>query len=183
MHYIYCYTCPIRNEYIYIGRGRGADNKRMLDHLLEGPRNKNKPLPNRIKWIKKHGQEPIIEKIVTGLDFNQAKAIETFWIKTIGRKDLGLGPLLNLTDGGEGFNNLGPGASAKKSAAMKAIWADPEKRAKRMVTKSSPEYKAKIKATLKKTWSNPEMRSKHQAATVAAMARPEVRIKLENRNG
>jgi hypothetical protein len=98
LFYIYQYFDPIRKEPIYIGKGSG---KRYLYHLYR--RNtKNTPFYNRIKWIKKQGREPLITKLHE--DFSEEKVfkIETNLIKKIGRKDLGKGPLLNLTDGGEG---------------------------------------------------------------------------------
>ena len=45
----------------------------------------------------------IIEKDLT---WEQACEKETFWIKKIGRSDLGNGTLVNLADGGEGIRNI-----------------------------------------------------------------------------
>ncbi len=45
-------------------------------------------------------------KVQEGLTEKQAFDVESILIKAIGRKDLGTGPLLNLTDGGEGLSGF-----------------------------------------------------------------------------
>lgn len=94
--YVYLYSCPIRNEYIYVGKGSG---NRCEDHLS---RTDNSPLTARLKWLRKQNSEPIIEIIQSGLSPKASYAIEMFFISSIGRKDKGVGSLLNLTDGGDG---------------------------------------------------------------------------------
>ena len=54
--------------------------------------------------VSKHGYDIIIEE--TGLSKEEACELEIYWIKRIGRRDLGLGTLVNQTDGGDGFNNI-----------------------------------------------------------------------------
>jgi hypothetical protein len=84
-----------------------------------------------------------------------------------GRHDLGRGPLMNLTDGGEG--NVGikrsPEYLAKLSLRMKA----------KVV---SPEGRKRISAAVKALWSNPEYRKKSAAAMKAAKNLPESRAKM-----
>ena len=101
MSYVYRYTCPVRNEVIYIGKGSRADRK--FAHL--GRKDKH-PLTQRIGWIRKQGLEPLIDVIVDGIDDEFACLVEQEVIAKYGRKDLGRGPLLNLTDGGEGILGL-----------------------------------------------------------------------------
>ena len=53
--------------------------------------------------VDKHGYDIIIEE--DKLTWEQACELEMYWIKRIGRRDLGLGTLVNLTDGGDGAAN------------------------------------------------------------------------------
>jgi hypothetical protein len=50
----------------------------------------------------KHGRS--VEIIAENLSKEDACELESFLIEIYGRKDLGLGPLVNLTNGGEGGN-------------------------------------------------------------------------------
>ena len=50
--------------------------------------------------VDKYGYDIIIEE--DNLTQIEAFELERYWIKRIGRRDLGLGTLVNLTDGGEG---------------------------------------------------------------------------------
>ncbi|NBW12734.1 MAG: hypothetical protein EBR82_32385 [Caulobacteraceae bacterium] len=63
---------------------------------------------NRNDWwyniVNKHGYDVII--LEDDLTEKQAFELETYWIKRIGRKNLGLGPLVNLSDGGEGPSGM-----------------------------------------------------------------------------
>ena len=52
--------------------------------------------------VDKYGYDIIIEESELTLD--QANILEKYWINRIGRRDLGLGPLVNLTDGGDGMS-------------------------------------------------------------------------------
>lgn len=98
MNYTYVYFDPLRNyEPIYVGKGSGK-NKRYNAHLI---RTDIHPLTNRIGQIKRNGTEPLI--VVFPFDSpKDASDYEVELIGLIGRKDLNKGPLLNLTDGGEG---------------------------------------------------------------------------------
>lgn len=114
IYYTYLYRDPTRNnEPIYIGKGKG---KRCYDHLKS---KKNAPLPNRIRKIKEWGVEPIIEFICKDVDEELALLVEEEAISLYGRKDLGTGPLLNLTDGGDGVSNVSEKTRKKLSDAGK----------------------------------------------------------------
>jgi hypothetical protein len=77
------------DEIFYIGIGnekKRAYDKRRRDH-----------------WkfiVKKHGYS--VEILYDNIEWEMACELEIKLIKEIGRKDLGLGPLINLTNGGEG---------------------------------------------------------------------------------
>jgi hypothetical protein len=102
-YYTYIYKDPSRDyngksEPFYVGKGSKSVHDRAFVHLT---RKDKHPLTHRIQKMKKDGVEPIIEKIIVGTNWKFALGIETMLIKRIGRKDLGTGPLLNLTNGGE----------------------------------------------------------------------------------
>ena len=83
-------------EPFYAGKGSG---NRCNNHLYC---NGNNPYLNRkIRKILSLGYEIPIVKVQENLIECNAFRLEIDLIKTIGRKDLGTGPLLNLTDGGE----------------------------------------------------------------------------------
>ena len=125
--YVYRYTCPVRNEVIYIGKGTG---RRAMQHLK---RQDQHPLTNRIKWLRKQGLEPVIDFICQDVDEEFAFLVEHEAIAKYGRKDIGKGPLLNLTDGGEGGSGmkLAPEVIARRNAAISAAKSSVEGR-KRM---------------------------------------------------
>lgn len=81
------------NEPIYIGKGQGS---RAYSHLTSA---NNEALEARIEDIRKNEHEPIITLLETNLYNNQACALENNLIYAIGRKDLGLGTLLNASSG------------------------------------------------------------------------------------
>lgn len=98
--YTYIYYNPSRNnEPIYIGKGKKT---RAWAHL----KSKNKhPFIQRLQFMKNNNINPIIG-IYADLEEELAHLLEEELIAKFGRKDLGKGPLLNLTDGGEGTSNL-----------------------------------------------------------------------------
>ena len=115
--YVYIYFDPMKPgtftygnltfnyEPFYVGKGC---NGRMDDHLYNAKRmNKGgkSPVLNKC-WslITKFNCEPIISKYETGLTEDIAFWLEIQLIAEIGRRNMGKGPLLNLTDGGDGVS-------------------------------------------------------------------------------
>ena len=98
-YYTYIYYDPSRNnEPFYIGKGK---NERAWEHLGMLDRGKPHPLKHRLQFMKKNNIFPIIG-IYSDLDEELAHLTEIELISKFGRKNLGKGTLLNLTDGGEG---------------------------------------------------------------------------------
>jgi hypothetical protein len=137
IYYVYVYLDPLfpnncnyenykfDHTPIYIGKGK---NRRCDDHLKKT----NNPIfVNKIAYWKRNNIKPIIIKLQENISEIDAWALEIKLIKEIGRFDLGLGPLLNLTDGGEGPSNREPYNKGKKGLYV-----------------TSEETKNKIKLTL-----------------------------------
>jgi len=93
--YVYRHRRLDTNEIFYIGIGSTNNYKRAY--------NKNTRNKHWINIINKTKYE--IEIIYENLDWNTACELETLLIKEYGRKDLGLGTLVNMTDGGDGITN------------------------------------------------------------------------------
>lgn len=111
MYYIYAYLDPRKPashgfdyEPFYIGKGKNK-SRRDVKHLWEARKTEGRSTNhriNRIRGILKDDMEPIILRLFENLSHEDACNKEIELITTIGRKDLDNGPLLNLTDGGEG---------------------------------------------------------------------------------
>ena len=114
IYYIYLYLDPRKlgkynyenldqsflYEPFYVGMGK---NNRYLSHMKVAKRSNSRTLKNqKIRKILKLNLEPIILKVKKNLFRKEAYKLEMKYIKSIGRKDLNLGPLCNMTNGGDG---------------------------------------------------------------------------------
>ena len=102
--YVYCLIDPKNGVPFYIGKGKGT---RMYSHerdVKNGkiPNTNNTYLFRKIKKIHTSGLSVIYKKIIENIDDDMALSVEVKEIRKVGRANLGLGPLCNLTDGGEG---------------------------------------------------------------------------------
>lgn len=89
---VYFHINPLTNEIFYVGKGN-------YKRPYNGYRNRYwYEITDRFGFI--------VDVIETGLTDEEGDNREIFYIKKIGRKDLGLGPLVNLTDGGKGNSGL-----------------------------------------------------------------------------
>lgn len=176
--YVYVYYNPLKiskgqPEPFYVGKGSG---NRYLVHLSESHQLKD---PNKLKVrilnkIKKAGLEPIIEKVFESEDEEFVKLVEKMIISQYGRRDLGLGTLANLTDGGDGS----PGAiqdeeaRRKKSVASKRAHADQNIKKQRSealrATLAKPEIKKKYAEIAKEVGSRPEVKRKKSESVSGA---------------
>ena len=116
-YYIYAYLDPQKKgkfiygdyefeyEPFYIGKGCGD---RCNDHikLSKLKTEKNSFKSRKINKILKQNLKPIILKISENIFETDALTLEIKIIKSIGRRNINLGPLTNLTDGGEGISGL-----------------------------------------------------------------------------
>lgn len=168
--YVYVYFTPLklRNgqpEPFYVGKGSG---NRYLAHLKESfiRNDSNKLKVHILEKIKRAGLEPIIVKVFESTDEAAVKQVEMQLIAQYGRRDLGLGPLANLTDGGDGSAGAIQDIEArrKKSIASKKAHADLAIKQQRTNT---------LRATLAK----PEIKKKYSDNAREIGARPEVRRK------
>jgi len=122
--YIYVYLNPLKpGKFIYWNCGLGIEfdyepfyigkghNNRYNYHLTEVERLKeqenfeeksNNHKINTIHKILRNEKEPIIYKIISGIDSKNINLLEKLFIRLIGRDNKKLGPLTNLTNGGDG---------------------------------------------------------------------------------
>jgi translation initiation factor 2 beta subunit (eIF-2beta)/eIF-5 len=115
--YVYVYLNPLKPgkfiydnlefeyEPFYIGRGKSDRSEKHIWFAKNKPKEGNRHKSNTINKIINEGTEPIIKFIMKDLDFTSSIDNEIKLIKLIGRNDLHLGPLTNMTDGGEGTLN------------------------------------------------------------------------------
>ena len=100
-----CGDYTFDHEPFYVGKGK---DQQYIMHLLQSKNNNDIPLRenrhkfHKIKNILKENLEPIILKVKENISEQEAFELEICLIWAIGRSDLKLGPLTNLTDGGEG---------------------------------------------------------------------------------
>lgn len=139
MFYTYLYIDPLKNEPIYVGKGKGD---RAFQHLV---RTHNKHFSARLKIIKSNGLEPIIKFLATNIDEELALLVETEAIMKYGRRDLGTGTLLNFTNGGEGTHGHihTQETRLKMSLSHKGMKKTPEWEAKLTETKRRPMTEAR----------------------------------------
>lgn len=126
--YTYIYYDPSRNnEPFYVGKG---SNDRAWKHLK---RKDLHPFVARLRLLKRNNIVPIIG-IYAGMDEELAYLLEEELISKFGRKDLGKGSLLNLTDGGDGARGssykITPEHRGKITASLKGLSKSEEHRKK-----------------------------------------------------
>lgn len=139
--YVYALTDP-RNEgrFFYIGKGKGY---RAVNHLKPHANRENNSKQATIKAIREVGLEPGVVYLFKGLTDAEACEWEKTLIRFYGRKDLGLGSLTNLTDGGEGTSGHRHTEETKKKM-REAVRSN---KGKKLKTKRSQDHIDKIAAS------------------------------------
>jgi len=139
-------TIIFKFQPFYVGKGK---NDRLKQHANTARKKKCRRLELSVKEqtildIEKSGRK-VIEKIISTKTIEAvAFAKEILLISEIGRLDLGLGPLTNLTDGGGGTYNM--------SLASKKKWA--RRRRKTIDALTDEERKELLGTGSRKWWSS-----------------------------
>ena len=102
--------------------GKGCDNYRALDHVQEATRTERLTHKlNVIRFMNRSGYQ-VRYSLELGFESeSDALAREKSLIREIGRHDLGLGPLTNQTDGGEGTSNP---SEESRQRRRETLWGD-----------------------------------------------------------
>lgn len=143
--YVYLYRDPRPQSGrapIYVGKGRSA-NRRAHSHIKK---THNPFFANILAKIYAEGFEPEIEIVARFDDEQDAFDLEQKLIAAYGRRDLGLGTLVNLSDGGDGPNGRIVSETERERTRQMgtAVWADEKARNKLL---------AALTAAAKKSWS------------------------------
>ena len=110
----------------------------------------------------------IVNIVANNLTRDEACELEKTLIWYYGRRELGLGTLVNLTDGGD-VPEVGPTTRQKLSEVSKRNW-------------SNPEYRKKCTESAKRKWQNPEIKEKYSIIQKKRFANPEQRRKASEAN-
>ncbi len=178
--YVYQLLRPWNRVPCYIGKGRG---RRAWAHARLGVKHYNTHLG---AIFRKAGEDGVpIVMLHTGLTEAEAFAIEVQLIASIGRANLGTGPLANWTDGGDGVAGRSDVSRDKARLTHAAIWSPAKRAAHSAIMRASPsdrtsawtlQLRASVSETHKAIWTA-DKRAEH-SATIAASRTPEVRAKI-----
>ena len=133
----YCYK-HIRldtNETFYIGIGKSKDKEGRCKRAYSRCKSTHN------KWWSSiiNKTEYVVEIIVDNIEWEEALKEEKYWIQYYGRRDLGKGPLVNLTDGGEGTSGKVKEKNPKIGLALKG-----KKRSDEQKKRMSEAFKGRI---------------------------------------
>ncbi len=165
--YVYVLARPCGEPfYVGIGASRSSGAQRIETHEREAARPEtrrtNKHKRNTIRKILATGNHILYSIDSWHYWIFEATEREVALIRKIGRSDLGLGPLTNLTNGGEGANLPTTAHRKKLSEWMTSLNQDPE-------------FAAKRNAKIAMVNSDPSLRAKRDAASKAANSTPQAK--------
>jgi hypothetical protein len=140
---VYFLSDPFTEEVFYVGIGQPGRSKAHVGYVKTALRKDSTsifhhPRHAKIAELLKVGHEPLISIAHDGLSKNEARASEVAYIAYYGRADLGTGPLLNRTKGGEWISDCPRTEEWLKNMASSA-----------RVAQNRPEVKALKSAKLK----------------------------------
>ena len=168
--YIYALFRHDSGEPFYIGKGRGT--RIIITMYSSSSTNRHKT--RIIDRAKKSGRECASVILQSGLSEDVAHLYERAWIAALGRRDQGRGPLVNLTDGGEGASGAVNGPCTDETKA--------KIRAKNKGKKPSPQcIAAGIVANYGKKQSD-ETKQKRRDALSGRKRPPDVAAKIAAAN-
>jgi hypothetical protein len=157
----------------YVGKGTGGRWER------HDRRDRN---PHFFAIRQKHGKNLPTFKFKTGLTDEDALALEVRLIAIIGRETHG-GPLVNMTDGGEGARSHKPSAEwlKRRSEAAREVWKRPEFRAAQIERMRGNSH-SKKPHTLSPEWKS-ELTEKMRgnSHTKGTKHSPEARLKMKSK--
>lgn len=113
-HYVYLHRRADNGEPFYVGKGKLRRSGRCYERA-HAPRPKNSHWTN---IVARHGLD--VEIVAHCPNDEAARAVEIAIIAEIGRRDLGKGPLINLTDGGDGHAGLVVSVATRRKRSVNA---------------------------------------------------------------
>lgn len=176
--YAYIYYDPRNGDPIYVGIGKGD---RAFKHWKK--KANNRFFQNVLDKLRLLNLSPRIEFAALDLLWHEATALEKQLVALYGRRDQGKGPLLNLTDGGDGACGLKVPASVREASKKrsKEYWEKVDRKVhgakiSGVFAARTAKELAVVSENIKKSRTS-EVRAKIGAATKARMARPEERYR------
>jgi len=99
--YVYAYFDPTSDTPFYIGRGT---KYRDVSHLTPAELRKPSFFHNKLAKLLTSGHRPLVVRLLSDLTHEESNFWEQFFIVSLGRRNdaNNLGPLCNLTNGGDG---------------------------------------------------------------------------------
>ena len=161
-YFVYTWTRPDTGEVFYIGKGKGKRDKDL--------KRNNRYFMHIVAKLEREGLAPKVERIADGLTEQEAFDIERAEIARHGRLDMGMGTLVNLTDGGEGQSGYVPSKEtvARHAAMLREKYDDPEYREKHSAAArkawDDENRRGMMSAKFKEKWEDPKYREKLVAA-------------------
>lgn len=178
--YVYL-LCRPNGEPFYVGMGSGD---RLLQHERRAARERSHKA-SIIRSIRAQGLQitrVVLERFRTAAE---AKLVERELIRAIGRRDVGNGPLANMSDGGDGVTGWSPEMRQAHAIVTSVGMSSAEVRAgcrahmKRL--QSDPTWVAARAAEIRAYWKRPENRAAQSLRVAARFADPDARAEHARR--